>query len=53
MIRFPKKKDTAFGFSEVVARHDKTIIESYDLVETDEEIWVTEQVNNLMFTKRV
>lgn len=52
-IRFPKKKDTAFGFSEVIARHDKAIIESYNLVVTDEEIWVTEQVNNLLFKKTI
>ena len=49
-IRFPKKKDTAYGFSEVLQRHDPTIIKSYDLVETDTEIYVTEQVNNILFT---
>lgn len=49
-IRFPKKKDTAYGFSEVLQRHDPAIIKSYDLVETDTEIYVTEQVNNILFT---
>lgn len=52
-IRFPKKKDTAYGFAEVIARHDKVIIDSYDLVVADEEIWVTEQVNNLLFKKHI
>lgn len=50
-IRFPKKKDTAHGYEEVLARHDKSIIDSYELTETDEEIWITEQVNNLTFEK--
>lgn len=49
-IRFPKKKDTAYGFSEVLQRHDPAIIQNYDLVETDTEIYVTEQVNNILFT---
>ena len=50
-IRFPKKKDTAYGYEEVLAKHDKAIVESYDLVETDTEIYITEQVNNIMFVK--
>ena len=51
-IRFPKKRSSAKGYEVVIAKHDKAIIESYELLETDEEIWVTEQVNNLMFVKR-
>lgn len=43
------KKDTAFGYEEVLAKHDKEIIQSYDLTETEGEIWVTEGVNNLLF----
>ena len=50
-IRFPKKKDTAFGYEKVLQKHDKAVIESYDLVETDTELFVTERVNNLLFTK--
>lgn len=50
-IRFPKKKDTAHGYKEVLKKHDKAIIDSYELVETDTEIYVTEQVNNMMFVK--
>ena len=48
-IRFPKKKNTAEGFEEVLARHDRSIIDSYQLTQTEDEIWVTEQVNNLLF----
>ncbi len=48
-IRFPKKKDTAFGYEEVLGKHDKTVIESYDLVETETELYITERVNNVLF----
>ena len=50
-IRFPKKKDTAYGYEEVLKKHDKTVIDSYDLVETDKELYLTEQVNNILFEK--
>ena len=50
-IRFPKKKDTAYGYEEVLGKHDNAVIDSYDLVETDTEIYITEQVNNILFTR--
>ena len=50
-IRFPKRKDTAYGYDKVLRKHDKTIIDSYDLVETDTELYITECVNNLLFVK--
>jgi ubiquinone/menaquinone biosynthesis C-methylase UbiE len=50
-IRFPKKKDTAAGYEQVLAKHSKAIIESYDLTQTDTELYLTEQVNNMMFIK--
>lgn len=52
-IRFPRKKSTAEGFEDVLARHEKSIIDSYQLTQTEEEIWVTEQVNNLLFEKKI
>jgi len=51
-IRFPKKKDTAYGYEDVLKKHNKAVIESYHLVETDTEIYVTEQVNNIIFVKQ-
>ena len=51
-IRFPKKKDTAFGYEEVLRKHDKAVIDSYDLIETDTELYITEQVNNIIFEKK-
>ena len=50
-IRFPKKKDTAYGYEEVLKKHAKDVIESYDLVETETELFLTEQVNNILFKK--
>lgn len=51
-IRFPKKKDTAPGWEEVLKKYDKAVIESYDLAETETELYLTEQVNNILFTKK-
>ena len=31
---------------------EKSIIDSYQLTQTEDEIWVTEQVNNLLFQKK-
>lgn len=50
-IRFPKKKDTAFGFEEVLKKHDKAVINSYNLAETETELYITEKVNNILFYK--
>ncbi len=52
LIRFPKKKDTAYGFDELLKKHDKNIIESYKLEVLDNEIYLTEQVNNILFYKQ-
>ncbi|MCR5776803.1 MAG: hypothetical protein K6G84_05205 [Lachnospiraceae bacterium] len=52
-IHFPKKKDTAFGYENVMKKHNKTVIESYNLVETETELYFTEQVNNIMFLKNI
>lgn len=51
VIRFPKKKDTAYGFDELLEKHDKEIIDSYDLEVAGNEIYITEQVNNILFCK--
>lgn len=51
VIRFPKKKDTAYRFDELLEKHDKEIIESYDLEVAGNEIYITEQVNNILFCK--
>ena len=49
MYSVPKKRDTAYGFDELLKKHEQSIIDSYDLVVTDTEIYVTERVNNILF----
>ncbi|MBS7007436.1 class I SAM-dependent methyltransferase [Anaerostipes sp.] len=51
-IRFPKKKDSAYRFDELLKKHDKNIIESYKLEILGNEIYITEQVNNVLFCKQ-
>ena len=50
-IRFPRKRETAFGFDDIISRHDEKVIKKYEVEVTDDEIWITEKVNNLLFTK--
>lgn len=50
-IRFPKKRETAWGFEDILNRFDSDVIAGYNLKITDDEIWVTERVNNLLFQK--
>lgn len=50
-ISFPRKKSTSVGFDEVIRKHDKMIVDSYEFYETEDEIWVTEKVNNILFCK--
>lgn len=50
-IRFPKEKDTAYGFQELLKKHDKCIIESCQLKVLGNEIYITEQVNNILFRR--
>lgn len=50
-IRFPKKKETAYGFDELLKKHDRKIIESYEIEVVGNEIYITEQVNNMLFCK--
>ena len=50
-IRFPKLKDTAYGFDELIKKYDKDTIAGYELEIIGNEIYVTEKVNNVLFCK--
>jgi ubiquinone/menaquinone biosynthesis C-methylase UbiE len=50
-IRFPKKRETALEFDDIISRHDDTVIKGYEVEIIDDEIWITEKVNNLLFQK--
>ena len=47
MIRYATENDY-----ELLKKHDKKIIESYELEVVGNEIYITEQVNNILFFKR-
>lgn len=48
-IRFPRTKDMACGFEKLLERHDKKIIDGYELEIATNEIYITEQVHNILF----
>lgn len=50
-IRFPKKKQTSLVFDDILNRFDKQVIKGYGLEIINDEIWITERVNNLLFQK--
>ncbi|MDD3183781.1 MAG: class I SAM-dependent methyltransferase [Anaerostipes sp.] len=50
-IRFPRKKQTALGFEDILNTFDKQVIKGYGLEIIDDEIWITEKVNNILFQK--
>jgi ubiquinone/menaquinone biosynthesis C-methylase UbiE len=50
-LRFPRKKELSPGYEDILRRHDKAVIESYDFAETDTELYITERVNNILFVK--
>lgn len=52
-IRFPRKKETAIEFDDIINRYDETVMKGYDVEIIGDEIWITERVNNLLFQKNV
>lgn len=53
LIRFPKKRKDANEFPEIMNRYNSKIIEGYNIVVTDDEIYITEEVNNILFRKLI
>ena len=52
-IRFPRKKETALEFDDIMKHHDEKVIKGYEVEVVGDEIWITERVNNLFFEKIV
>ena len=48
-IRFPRKKDTALEFDDIIRRHNEAVIRGYRVEMIEDEIWISEKVNNLIF----
>lgn len=51
-IRFPRKKETALEFEAIINRHNEGVVKGYGVEVTEDEIWITEKVNNLLFRKQ-
>lgn len=53
-ITFPRLRETAIEFDDIMKKHDKKIIESYNVRVTDDNkyIYITERVLNLLFQKK-
>ena len=51
-IRFPRKREESPEFDDIVSRHDVTVVEGYGIEISDDEIWITERVNNMLFEKK-
>lgn len=48
-IRFPRIIDSVY--QDIMRKYDNRIIDGYDLQMTDNEIYITEQVNNMLFCR--
>lgn len=50
-IRFPRKRDTALEFDDIISRHNEAVISGYEVEIIEDEIWISEKVNNLLLRK--
>jgi len=50
-IRFPRKKETSLEFDDIIKRHNKEVVKGYGVEIIEDEIWITEKVNNLLLKK--
>lgn len=51
-IRFPRKKGMGFEYEELISKHSEDVIRGYEVEIIEDEIWITEKVNNLFSRKR-
>lgn len=51
-IRFPRERRTSLEFEDLVDRFGKQIVKGYEIEVHDDEIWISERVNNLVFCSR-
>lgn len=52
-IRFPRKREESVEFDNLVKKHGEAVLQGYDIEVTGEEIYITEGVNNMLFTKGI
>ncbi len=51
-IRFPRKRIEAREFPKIIASYHREITEGYHIEVTEDELYITEEVNNLLFYHR-
>ncbi len=49
-VRFPKKRSTAMELEDILKKHDPQVVQGYQLAYTEEDIYITEKVNNMLFS---
>lgn len=50
-IRFPRTKESAVDLDEIMRKHDKKIIDGYEVKKDDKYVYITQNVLNLIFKK--
>lgn len=50
-IRFPRKKGTGLEYEDIISKYSEDVIRGYEVEIIEDEIWITEKVNNLLFKK--
>ena len=50
-IRFPRKGEESLELEDIISRHKESVIMGYEVEIIDDEVWITEKVNNLLFKK--
>lgn len=50
-IRFSRKMDAAFGLECIMKSFDKKTVSAYNIEILQDEIWITEKVQNVMLLK--
>lgn len=50
-IRFPRKKGPGLEYEDIISKYSEDVIRGYEVEIIEDEIWITEKVNNLLFRK--
>lgn len=50
-IRFPRKKGTGLEYEDIISKYSEDVIRGYEVEIIEDEVWITEKVNNLLFRK--
>lgn len=48
-IRFPRKREESLELEDIISQHKEEVIRGYEVEIIEDEVWITEKVNNLIF----